>query len=94
MPWKQPEAGAAPGAAMAAGKAPGAESLAAAAGSTAVRRFEDLIRKGQDRVKNIMPGGFGSPRSILVLLGVVVWLLSGLWYSQENVSADSYSVVM
>ena len=39
--------------------------------------FEDIIRKGQDRVKNIMPGGLGSPRSIILvlLLAVIVWLL-------------------
>lgn len=47
---------------------------------------EDLIRKGQDRVKNIMPGGFGGARGILiaVLLVVVVWLLSGLYRVQPG----------
>ena len=48
--------------------------------------IEDLIRKGQDRVKNIMPGGFGGARGIIiaVLLVVIVWLLSGLYRVQPR----------
>ena len=48
--------------------------------------IEDLIRKGQDRVKNILPGGFGGARGIIValLLVVIVWLLSGLYRVQPG----------
>ena len=48
--------------------------------------IEDLIRKGQDRVKNIIPGGFGGARGILaaVLLVIIVWLLSGLYRVQPG----------
>jgi len=48
--------------------------------------IEDLIRKGQDRVKSILPGGFGGARGIIIalLLVVIVWLLSGLYRVQPG----------
>ena len=48
--------------------------------------IEDLIRKGQDRVKNILPGGFGGARGVIIalLLIVIVWLLSGLYRVQPG----------
>ena len=48
--------------------------------------LEDLIRKGQDRFKSLMPGGVGGVRGILiaVLLIVFVWLLSGLYRVQPG----------
>jgi membrane protease subunit HflK len=44
-------------------------------------KFEDMLRRGGDRMKGILPGGFGSPRGIavIVLIAVVVWLMTG-WY--------------
>jgi membrane protease subunit HflK len=44
-------------------------------------KFEDMIRRGGDRVKGMLPGGFGSPRGIIiiVLLAVFAWLMTG-WY--------------
>jgi membrane protease subunit HflK len=43
--------------------------------------FEEMIRRGQDRMKSIMPGGFGSGRAILLIIAVaiVLWLLSGFY---------------
>ncbi len=43
--------------------------------------FDDLLRRGQDRMKNIFPGGLGTPRSlgIIVLVALVLWMLSGLY---------------
>lgn len=43
--------------------------------------FEDLIRKGQDRVKRMMPGGMGSGAIVaLIVAGVlVIWLVSGFY---------------
>ena len=44
--------------------------------------LEDLIRRGQDRLKNVLPGSgnFGS-RGVLILVfaAVVIWLLSGFY---------------
>jgi modulator of FtsH protease HflK len=48
--------------------------------------LEELIRKGQDRFKNLMPGGVGGVKGIFlaVLLIVFVWLLSGLYRVQPG----------
>jgi membrane protease subunit HflK len=37
--------------------------------------FEEMLRRGQDRMKNVLPGGFGSWRG----LGVIVAVLVALW---------------
>ncbi len=43
--------------------------------------FEDMIRRGQDNVRRVLPGGFGSGRGIalIALIVVVVWLLTGFY---------------
>ena len=48
--------------------------------------IEELIRKGQDRFKSLMPGGFGGVKGIFlaVLLIAFVWLLSGLYRVQPG----------
>ena len=48
--------------------------------------LEELIRKGQDRFKNLMPGGVGGVKGIFlaVLVIVFVWLLSGLYRVQPG----------
>lgn len=43
--------------------------------------FEEMIKRGQDRMKSILPGGFGSGRA-LALIGaaaVVLWLVTGFY---------------
>jgi membrane protease subunit HflK len=44
-------------------------------------KFEDMIRRGGDRMKGMLPGGFGSPRGIgiIALVAVFGWLMTG-WY--------------
>lgn len=48
--------------------------------------LEELLRKGQDRMRNILPGGFMSRRGIalVVLVLVLAWLASGLYRVQTN----------
>jgi membrane protease subunit HflK len=48
--------------------------------------LEELLRKGQDRVRNILPGGFLSKRGVIlvVLVLVIAWLASGLYRVQTN----------
>ncbi|MEX2454300.1 MAG: FtsH protease activity modulator HflK [Rhodospirillaceae bacterium] len=48
--------------------------------------FEELIRKGQERFKNMMPGGFGGARGVIaiVVVAIFVWLLSGLYRVQPG----------
>ena len=51
--------------------------------------MEDVIRKGQERLKNLIPGGFGSYKGIVlvVLLGLVIWLVTGFFRVQPNQQA-------
>ena len=43
--------------------------------------LEDLLRKGQDRVKRFVPGGFGGTRSLVLIIALIlaVWLGSGFY---------------
>lgn len=51
--------------------------------------MEDVIRKGQERLKNLIPGGFGSIKGIIlvVLAALVVWMLTGFFRVQPNQQA-------
>ena len=44
-------------------------------------KFEDMLRRGGDRMKGMIPGGFGSPRgiTIIALIAILGWLMTG-WY--------------
>ncbi|MSO75347.1 MAG: FtsH protease activity modulator HflK [Alphaproteobacteria bacterium] len=48
--------------------------------------LEELLRKGQERVRQMLPGGFGSGRGfLLVILGIVaIWLASGFYRVQPD----------
>ena len=48
--------------------------------------IEEMLRRSQDKVRRVLPGGFGSPMVIILIILVVVglWLLSGLYRVQEN----------
>lgn len=53
--------------------------------------IEDLIRRSQDRLRNLFPGSFGLNGIIILLLLVVgVWLLSGFY----RVEPDEQGVVL
>jgi membrane protease subunit HflK len=55
--------------------------------------LEDLIRRGQDKLKNVLPGSgnFGSRGAlILVFAAIVVWLLSGFY----RVNTDEQGIVL
>ena len=51
--------------------------------------IEDAIRKGQERLKNLVPRGIGSYRGIMliVLAGVAIWLATGFFRVQPNQQA-------
>jgi membrane protease subunit HflK len=51
--------------------------------------MDDVIRKGQERLKNLLPGGMGSIKGIVlvVLAAVVIWLLTGFFRVQPNQQA-------
>jgi len=48
--------------------------------------IEELLRRSQDKFKNLMPGGVGSSRGfILIVLGVIaIWLFSGFYRVQPG----------
>jgi modulator of FtsH protease HflK len=54
--------------------------------------LEEMLKRGQDRLKKVMPGGGGSGGGrlsglgigILIVLGVVGWLLTGLYTVRQN----------
>ena len=48
--------------------------------------FEELLRRGQDRFRRAMPGGFGGGRVIALaaLAGVALWLASGFYRVQPG----------
>jgi membrane protease subunit HflK len=54
--------------------------------------FEELLRRGQDRFRRVLPGGFGTGTGIaLVLIAIlVIWLVSGLY----RVQPDEVGVVL
>ena len=54
--------------------------------------LEDLLRKGQDRFRGVLPGGRGSGRSlaIIVLIAAAVWAASGFY----RVQPDEQGVVL
>jgi membrane protease subunit HflK len=51
--------------------------------------MEDVIRKGQERLRNLMPGGLGSFKGLLLiaLAAIVIWLLTGFFRVQPNQQA-------
>jgi len=48
--------------------------------------FEEMLRRGQDRMKNLVPGGMGPGRvgALIVGLAVLLWLASGLYQVQPS----------
>lgn len=54
--------------------------------------FEELLRRGQDRIRSAFPGGMSGGRGILILvaIAIVVWLLSGFY----RVQPDEQGVVL
>src|SRR5260370_16295281 len=58
-------------------------------GSRRPPEMEDVIRKGQERLGSLIPGGFGSFKGILliVLAAIVIWMLTGFFRVQPNQQA-------
>ena len=54
--------------------------------------LEDMLRRSQDSLKNLLPGGFGSGRALILaaVAALVLWLGSGIY----RVDAGHQGVVM
>jgi modulator of FtsH protease HflK len=74
MPWKNQSGGGGPW-----GTGGGGQGPWGAGGRPP--DLEDILRKGQDRMKRFLPGGFGSGRSLIfiVLVGFALWLATGFY---------------
>jgi len=61
-------------------------------GGQQVPNIEEMLRRSQNNLKNLMPGGFGSGRGVILALAAVfvLWLASGLY----RVNAGHQGVVM
>mgnify|MGYP006266188079 CR=1 FL=1 len=47
--------------------------------------LDELIRKGQERLKRLFPGGFGGTGIVILILVIAgIWLFSGLYRLQEG----------
>jgi membrane protease subunit HflK len=48
--------------------------------------LEDLLRRGQDRIQQLLPGGHmsGMGIALIVLAGIAIWLLSGFFRVQPD----------
>src|SRR5579875_3733497 len=48
--------------------------------------LEDLLRRAQDRIRRILPGGFGSGSGIALIAAaiLVIWLASGFYVVQPD----------
>ena len=48
--------------------------------------LEDLLRRGQDRIQNLMPGGHmsGMGIALIIVAGLAIWLLSGFFRVQPD----------
>jgi membrane protease subunit HflK len=46
--------------------------------------FEEMLRRGQDRMKNLVPGGMGPGKvgALIAIVAVLLWLASGLYQVQ------------
>ena len=74
MPWKNQSGGGGPWGTGGGGQGPWG-------GGGRPPDLEDMLRKGQDRGKKLLPGGFGRGRALIliVLLGFALWLFTGFY---------------
>ena len=82
MPWKQQGGGGGP---WGGGGGPWGGGGGGGGGPQAPD-FEEFLRKGQDKVRRVFPGGIGNARGLIIVvaLAVVVWLATGFYRVQPN----------
>jgi len=86
MPW-QNQGGGGPWGGGSGGGGPGPWGRGPGGGSgPQPPNIEELLRRGQDRMRAILPGGMGSMRGLILiaLIAVAVWLFSGIYRVQPE----------
>jgi membrane protease subunit HflK len=86
-PWGSPPGGSGGGGPSPWGRPPGSGG-----GGPQAPDIEDLLRKSQDRLRKLLPGGFGTGKGIALVVVVLVglWLASGIY----RVLPDEMGVVL
>ncbi|HUJ98939.1 MAG TPA: FtsH protease activity modulator HflK [Stellaceae bacterium] len=81
MPWQNQGGGGSGGGPWGGGQSPWGRG-----GGPQPPNLEEILRRGQDRFRRVLPGGWGTGRGvILVLLAlIIIWLLSGIYFVQPD----------
>jgi membrane protease subunit HflK len=92
MPWKQQGGGGGPWGGGGGGGGPWGRGGGGGLGGGQPPDIEELLRKGQDRLRKVLPGGWGTGRGIViaVVAAVLLWLASGFY----RVQPDEQGVVL
>ena len=60
--------------------------------------LEDLLKRSQDKLRRVMPGGGGAggglPSSVVFLAGMVLAVLAGIWAFTYRVNPDEVGIVL
>ena len=56
--------------------------------------LEELLKRGQDKLKQVMPGGSGLPGSFMFLVVVVLAAILAFYAFTFRVSPDEFGVVL
>jgi membrane protease subunit HflK len=80
MPWQNQGGGGSGGGPWGGGQSPWGR------GRGPQPNLEEVLRRGQDRFRRMMPGGFGSGRGVIAVLLVLIaaWALSGIFTVEPN----------
>ena len=75
MPWQQQGGGGS------GGGGPWGSGPSGGRGGPQAPDLDEMLRKGQERFKRMMPGGFGGPKGVVIIgLGLLVlWMFSGVY---------------
>jgi membrane protease subunit HflK len=89
MPWSNQSGGGGPWGqrgGSGGGKSPWGSGSGGPQGNGTPPDLEDMLRRGQDRLKDFIPGGsMGGKGLIVLILGVIaVWLLTGFYTVRPN----------
>lgn len=86
MPWSNQGGGGPWGGGGRGGPNPWGRPPSGGGGGPQPPNIEEILKRGQERMRRVMPGGFGSGKGIglAVLVIVAIWLASGFYRVQPN----------
>lgn len=95
MPWNSQGGGWQGGNGGGGGRGPWGQGPSGGGGPGGPQRpdIEDMIRRGQDRFRNMMPGGGGN-RTLIVIVALVLVGLFAVWQMSYRVSPSQQGVVL